>query len=95
VLTAVAAFLARHVREADYLFRWGGDEFLILLSCDEKAARRKGEELGRAFAASAEGSGLPSGVGLSVGSAQVPSDADVMAIIRTADERMYLAKRQR
>jgi diguanylate cyclase (GGDEF)-like protein len=93
--TGVAAFLARHVREADYLFRWGGDEFLILLSCDEKAARRKGEELGRAFAASVESSGLPSGIGLSVGSAQVPSDADVMAIIRTADERMYLAKRQR
>jgi diguanylate cyclase (GGDEF)-like protein len=94
VLTAVAAFLARHVREADYLFRWGGDEFLILLSCDEPAARRKGEELGRSFAASSERSGLPTGIGLSVGCAQVGPDSDVLAVIKTADTRMYEKKKR-
>ena len=36
VLQRVAAFLLRNVREVDYVFRWGGDEFLILMSCRKK-----------------------------------------------------------
>jgi diguanylate cyclase (GGDEF)-like protein len=93
VLTAVAAFLARHVREADYLFRWGGDEFLLLLSCTEAQALRKGSELGVAFKSSAEHARLPAGIGLSVGCAEVRPDSDIMDVIRRADERMYEAKR--
>ena len=31
VLQAIASFLKRHVRRSDHLFRWGGDEFLILI----------------------------------------------------------------
>ena len=31
VLRSVASFLKRYVRRSDYLFRWGGDEFLILI----------------------------------------------------------------
>ncbi|HEX2340825.1 MAG TPA: GGDEF domain-containing protein [Vicinamibacterales bacterium] len=93
VLAEVAAFLARHVREADYLFRWGGDEFLILLSCTEVQALRKGAELGAAFKSSAEHAKLPTGVGLSVGCAEVLPDSDVMDVIRRADERMYDAKK--
>ena len=42
VLREVAAFLLSNIREADYVFRWGGDEFLILLSCAEEEARRRG-----------------------------------------------------
>ena len=38
----VAAFLLSNIREADYVFRWGGDEFLILLSCGEDEARARG-----------------------------------------------------
>lgn len=95
VLCAVAAFLAKHVREADYIFRWGGDEFLILLSCTEADALRRGTELSEAFAESAEAAGLPRGVGLSVGCAEVPPQtADVMDAIRIADERMYEDKKR-
>ena len=39
VLREVAAFLLSNIREADYVFRWGGDEFLVLLSCEEDEAR--------------------------------------------------------
>jgi diguanylate cyclase (GGDEF)-like protein len=95
VLASVAAFLRRHVREADYLFRWGGDEFLILLSCTEDQGLRKGAELGAAFTSSAEHAQLPTGVGLSVGCAEVAVDSDIMDVIRRADERMYEAKRKR
>ena len=94
VLQNVAAFLVRHVREADYVFRWGGDEFLILISCRESEAISKGAELQTAFAASKDAAALPRGVGLSVGCAEVPASAsDVMAMVKLADERMYVNKR--
>ncbi|MEN3339844.1 MAG: diguanylate cyclase [Acidobacteriota bacterium] len=93
VLQRVAAFLVRNVREADYVFRWGGDEFLILISCRLGAAERKAGELKNVFAAS-ETATLPQGVGLSIGCAEVTPDApDILAVIKAADERMYREKR--
>jgi diguanylate cyclase (GGDEF)-like protein len=94
VLRTVAAFIVRSVRGADYVFRWGGDEFLILLSCPEEQARRRGEAMKAAFAKSTEAASLPKGVGLSVGCIEVPLDTtDVLRHVRTADERMYDNKR--
>ena len=61
VLQRVAAFLTRNVREADYVFRWGGDEFLIVMSCRESEALRKAIELQAAFADSADATRLPRG----------------------------------
>jgi diguanylate cyclase (GGDEF)-like protein len=92
-LKRVADFLRSHVREADYLFRWGGDEFLLLLTCTELEAGRKGQELQRAFAASIEGERFPAGFGLSVGSAEMSArHADVPRMIKEADQRMYRNK---
>jgi diguanylate cyclase (GGDEF)-like protein len=94
VLQGVATFLMRHVREADYVFRWGGDEFLILISCPEMEAIRKGTDLQAAFAASADAESLPPGVGLSVGVAEVPpGTGDIMDVVNQADERMYANKK--
>jgi diguanylate cyclase (GGDEF)-like protein len=94
VLQQVAAFLIRNVREADYVFRWGGDEFLILISCREDEARSKGADLQAAFAESVDAASLPRGIGLSVGSVEVPADTtNIMALIKIADERMYANKR--
>ena len=94
VLQQVAAFLLRNIREADYVFRWGGDEFLVLISCTEEEARLRGISLQRAFARSPELRSLPAGVGLSIGCAEVHGDMDdVMTLIKTADERMYENKR--
>jgi diguanylate cyclase (GGDEF)-like protein len=95
VLQRVAVFLIRNVREADYVFRWGGDEFLILISCREQEAVHKARELQQAFAQSSEAASLPAGVGLSVGCAEVPATVtEIMAIVKIADERMYLDKRR-
>ena len=95
VLQRVAAFLMRHVREADYVFRWGGDEFLVLISCREQEAVRKGADLKAAFAVSADAASLPAGVGLSVGAAEVVPDSDVMGVVKLADARMYEDKKRR
>ncbi len=64
VLREVAAFLLSNIREADYVFRWGGDEFLILLSCGEDEARRRGTALQMDFARYSSAAALPPGVGL-------------------------------
>ena len=94
VLREVAGFLMRNTRDADYVFRWGGDEFLLLLSCREEEARRRAQELQAAFATSSTAADLPAGVGLSVGCAEVPDNADtILDALKLADERMYANKR--
>ncbi len=96
VLGEVASFLLRHIREADYVFRWGGDEFLVLISCGEQEARRRATALQEAFAASPQLASLPPGVGLSIGCVEVPPEAtDIMPFVQAADERMYANKKRR
>jgi diguanylate cyclase (GGDEF)-like protein len=95
VLQHVATFLTRHVREADYVFRWGGDEFLILMSCRESEALRTATELQEAFAGYADERELPSGVSLSIGCAEVTADVrDITTVVNVADERMYANKKR-
>jgi diguanylate cyclase (GGDEF)-like protein len=96
VLREVSSFLLRHIREADYVFRWGGDEFLVLISCGEQEAIRRGRELQDAFAKSPQLADLPSGVALSIGCVEVPAEAtDIMPFVQVADERMYVDKKRR
>jgi diguanylate cyclase (GGDEF)-like protein len=68
VLQYVARFLRRHIREADYVFRHGGDEFLVMITCTADEAERKALALKAAFDAAPEAATLPPGIGLSVGS---------------------------
>jgi len=95
VLQRVAAFLVRNVRDVDYVFRWGGDEFLILMSCREAEAMRRAASLQGAFTVSPDAEGLPAGVGLSIGCAEITADTDdILGLIKTADERMYTNKKR-
>jgi len=95
LLQRVAGFLIRNVREVDYVFRWGGDEFLILMSCREDEATRKATDLQAAFAASLETEDLPAGLGLSVGCVEVAGESDdIVALVKVADERMYTDKKR-
>jgi diguanylate cyclase (GGDEF)-like protein len=45
VLRTLGGMLRRHVRQSDYVIRWGGDEFLLLLTCTVTEAAGKAEEL--------------------------------------------------
>jgi diguanylate cyclase (GGDEF)-like protein len=93
VLQHVARFLKRHIREADYVFRWGGDEFLVLITCTEDEARQKAGALKIAFAEAAGEAELLSRVGLSVGAVEVPSGTtDLRPLLSEADARMYTDK---
>jgi diguanylate cyclase (GGDEF)-like protein len=96
VLKRVAAFLLSNIREADYVFRWGGDEFLILLSCAQHEAERRGAALQQAFSELPESAALPQGVGLSIGCVEVREGCTSVAeLIKMADQRMYENKRGR
>jgi len=93
VLQYVSRFLVRHIREADYVFRWGGDEFLVLITCKAEEAARKAAVLKAAFDAAPEAVELPPGIGLSVGWAEVPPGTeDLLPLVHEADERMYADK---
>lgn len=91
VLKFVANYLTSCVRESDYVFRWGGDEFLILLPRTEEAdAAQKAEELGRSMPR------IPGPrevrASLSVGWATHRSGAEFPAALAEADARMYERK---
>jgi diguanylate cyclase (GGDEF)-like protein len=95
VLREVALFLLRNIREADYVFRWGGDEFLVLITCNEAEAVRRSVALQEAFLKSPSLDYLPPGVALSIGCVEVPPDTDdILPLIQTADERMYVDKKR-
>jgi GGDEF domain-containing protein len=96
VLQDVAGFVKRHIREADCIFRWGGDEFLVLITCTTDDARRKAAVLKANFDAAPELVDLPPGIGLSVGWTEVPhGTTDVVPLVHQADQRMYENKGSR
>ena len=93
VLRAIGLMLRRQVRSSDYVIRWGGDEFMLLLTCTFAQAEQKAAELKAAFHADPVTASLPGDVGLSIGAAEVERDTITLGeAIRLADERMYLAK---
>lgn len=89
VLWMLGNLLKGQVRQSDYAIRWGGDEFLLLLSCGEEEARTKAASLKAAFDQERIGAALPDYLGISVGVAPVSPDEGLRAAIREADSQMY------
>lgn len=93
VLKCVADFLTRSVRDADYVIRWGGDEFLLLLTCGGSEAAAKVATLHERFNEALRGQNLPNSLRLSIGYSEIPADAnDIIPLIRQADQSMYADK---
>ena len=93
VLRTLGELLQRQVRQSDYVIRWGGDEFLLLLTCTADEAAVKAEELKAAFARERDAASLPSDIGLSVGVCAVDESAETLShAIRVADSEMYRDK---
>lgn len=93
ILRLLGTLLRKQVRESDYVIRWGGDEFLLLLTCGLAEARQKAGELKVAFERELAAAALPDNVGLSIGVASVSKHAEGLAeAIRAADSRMYRDK---
>jgi diguanylate cyclase (GGDEF)-like protein/PAS domain S-box-containing protein len=96
VLVAVAERIQRHVRDADWFGRWGGEEFLCLLpgtlgSEAVRIAERVRADIMEGPVELAEAT-IP--MTASFGVAAFPEDAGTTEdLIRTADTRLYEAKR--
>jgi diguanylate cyclase (GGDEF)-like protein len=96
VLRHVAKYIRHKFREADYVFRIGGDEFVVLISCGADEAGKRVRDLQGGFHATLVEADLPPSLGLSVGLTQVATDANGLEqAMALADERMYADKRRR
>jgi diguanylate cyclase (GGDEF)-like protein len=94
VLKTMGSILRELTRQADYVFRWGGDEFLVLLSASEADAKAKAQQIRTAFLESAIVQNLPDGVDVSIGIVAVPTETkDFDPLIDQADREMYRRKR--
>ena len=94
LLIGAASILRSHLREADVVARIGGDEFGILLP--ETEADGMPDLVARIEAACRDwrGSNPELRLSLSVGWAAPDAGEELLDALRTADERMYLAKRR-
>lgn len=95
VLQFVANYLTACVRESDLVFRWGGDEFLVLLTnADEASAAQKSEELANRHLPKLPGDERLR-IDLSVGWATHHSNSEFPKTLAEADARMYEMKLSR
>jgi diguanylate cyclase (GGDEF)-like protein len=93
-IRAVARAIRQVVRADDLVFRWGGDEFLVVLfgASEEEVRRRLGALEPMLAAVPVPGSPEPLRVALSTGVAAFDSLKSLERSIDTADDRMYQQK---
>jgi diguanylate cyclase (GGDEF)-like protein len=93
VLAAVAATLRSSLRDSDFVGRYGGEEFLLLLpDTGKREARLVAEKVRVAVEATAVHN-LELKVSASLGVATLPDDCgDADSLVRAADRALYAAK---
>ena len=94
----VAEVIGRNVREGDWLARWGGDEFVLVL-WDESVFASPEAVLGRINAALRESPVRLAGgeervLSISVGAHRYAGEDDLRELLAKADAAMYQAKRE-
>lgn len=95
VLLTLSRRLAATLREVDTLSRWGGDEFVVLLTenADPEDFRRIAERLREAARQSIDINGVETRLTISTGFAIYPDDAeDAETLMSLADHTMFHAK---
>jgi len=97
ILRKVSSAFYEHVRTSDYVFRYGGDEFLIMLTEAAQADTLRTAERIRARVEKIRVN-APSGevipLSLSIGVAMYNGHPDYERLIQAADEALYGAKRR-
>ncbi|MFJ3157176.1 GGDEF domain-containing protein [Pseudomonas protegens] len=96
VLKAVAAAIKGQLRNVDMVFRFGGEEFLILLSnTGREAAAMVGERLRHAAQAQDyRADGQPIELTVSLGCSTLLPGESAESLLRRADSALYVAKRE-
>jgi diguanylate cyclase (GGDEF)-like protein len=95
VLKAVAGAIRKEIRASDYLCRYGGDEFGLILPETNRAASEKVAEKVRA-AVKAAGQAMSIDIDISLGLSSFPEDGlTVDELTRHADKLLYEEKRKK
>jgi diguanylate cyclase (GGDEF)-like protein len=97
-LRSVAQLIRSSIRSDDLAFRWGGDEFAVLLqNTDEAAARKLADRLVSLADTIAKTHQVPKRPSLSIGFANINliSDHSEEAIVEAADRVLYRTKAER
>jgi diguanylate cyclase (GGDEF)-like protein len=90
VLRAVASTIAAAARASDLAFRWGGEEFLVLLANAHLRGALECAERIRSHVAALDVDGLH--VTVSIGAAELERGEPIDVAMRRADEKLFVAK---
>jgi len=90
ILKSIASSIDNSIRPADFLARWGGDEFIVLMDGDAENAKVLADRIRTAVTHSAQ----ETIICLSCGAAQYENGDDLASITARADKAMYKAKSQ-
>lgn len=93
VLATVGRTLLEHARRTELVARLGGDEFTVLLEGGHQEAEQAAERLLSAIESIREVDGEPISLTASVGMGSAPPAPGAEALLRSADQAMYRAKR--
>ena len=97
VLRALGAFFKKHVRGSDIACRYGGEEFMLILSpSTAEGARQRAEKIreSAALLGVSHANDDLGGITLSLGVAIFPDyAAETEALVKAADVALYQAKR--
>ncbi len=96
VLKRMVRLFEEHLRRCDTIFRYGGEEFIILLPETEKKTAKVVADrlLGAIRSHTFDCDGKRVHITVSIGSAMFPEEArDIPALIGLADRRLYRAKK--
>ncbi|MGD2081322.1 MAG: diguanylate cyclase [Chromatiales bacterium] len=93
VIRDLALVARTKLRKTDVISRWGGDEFIILLSdCNRRDAWRIGDQLRRDIRERVRVPGTERPVTISVGVATYRKHEDMERLLERADAQLYRAK---
>ena len=94
ILKAVGQAIQTATRDVDFVFRWGGDEFVVILLVDDRQGiTDAGERIRERVMALGEEWRFP--LDLSIGVASFPEHGqDSNQLIRLADRALYIAKKR-
>ena len=93
VLTKVVEVAEKHIRKEDFLFRIGGEEFVVMLAgADKNKAYQIAEEIRKDIKQYAFDEGFS--VTVSFGVTEVEEDDDLETALKRADKALYESKRE-